>query len=252
MSAFSLIIPAAGKGTRMASPTPKQLLPLGKYPILAYTLFRFLSVPNLKDIIIPTAPDIADAIAKAAGELPFHHPPRIISGGDRRQDSVAAALVELQDTDTPFIAIHDAVRPFFHPEYLSRAFETLENQPEIHGVVAGIPAIHTMKWMRSPTMIEKTIDRARLIQTHTPQIFRKNPLIEAFRHFPDTQMMTDESQAMENQGYSVMMETDTPENIKITMPADRRLAEYLLRQNPWRELFKPMDAVYGLPHRTRV
>jgi 2-C-methyl-D-erythritol 4-phosphate cytidylyltransferase len=47
-----VILPAAGLGTRMAGPQPKQFLALGGLPILIHSLRAFASVPRVSAIYV--------------------------------------------------------------------------------------------------------------------------------------------------------------------------------------------------------
>src|SRR5215831_3741229 len=113
------IIAAAGSGRRMKTDRPKQLLALNGIPIVVHTIRKFDACSAI-DYIIVTAPresveEIADLV-KSAG---FKKSVTVIEGGERRQDSVAMGLQQLQP-GTDIVAVHDGVRPFV-------SFEDIEN-----------------------------------------------------------------------------------------------------------------------------
>ncbi|BDC53186.1 hypothetical protein F183_A55010 (plasmid) [Bryobacterales bacterium F-183] len=67
-SDWSVVIPAAGKGTRLGSSLPKILYPVGGRPILAWLFDLFL--PSISGpIVLVVAPWSKDAVQKAALEL---------------------------------------------------------------------------------------------------------------------------------------------------------------------------------------
>ena len=77
--------------------------------------------------------------------------------------------------------------------------------------------------------VERTLDRAGLWRALTPQMFRYAALCAALDQAIAAQRMpTDESQVIEWTGGRPVLVEGAPTNLKITSPADLRLAEALL------------------------
>jgi 2-C-methyl-D-erythritol 4-phosphate cytidylyltransferase len=119
-----VIIPAAGLGTRMASPSPtksskkspsKQFKELDGVPILVHTLRKFAAVDAVHEIIVALRPDEIEGfrtqIEKQYPDI-LAKPLRFVEGGEHRQDSVASALAHIAADPDDIVLVHDAVRPF--------------------------------------------------------------------------------------------------------------------------------------------
>ena len=79
-------------------------------------------------------------------------------------------------------------------------------------------------------MVGETLDRATLWSVQTPQAFKYDLLLAAYdRAFEDGNYSTDESALVEAIGHPVRIVEGDFENMKITVPADFKLAEALLR-----------------------
>ena len=103
----------------MKTDRPKQSLVLNGTPIIVHTILKFDACSAI-DYVIVTAPresvdEVRDLI-KSAG---FKKAVSVIQGGDRRQDSVAVGLQNLQP-GTQIVAVHDGVRPFVTPEEIDQ------------------------------------------------------------------------------------------------------------------------------------
>ena len=115
----SVIIPAAGLGTRMgrekSGVSRKQFMLLDGAPIPVPTIRKFFRCPSVTEIVISLR---AEDMEWARGLLHPEHPSkpvRFVEGGDSRQESVRNGLASL-GSDTDLVAVHDAVRPFIDPE----------------------------------------------------------------------------------------------------------------------------------------
>src|ERR1700722_2141579 len=108
MSRIAAILPAAGLGTRMGAETPKQFLELDGVPIVMLSLRRIASCELGTDIIVATRGDGSAKIEAAIRGENFSQNVRVVKGGDTRQESVAAALKEVE-AETELVLVHDAV-----------------------------------------------------------------------------------------------------------------------------------------------
>src|SRR5579884_4101871 len=114
----SVILPAAGLGTRMGRSSPekfgtsrKQFMLLEGSPILLHTVRKFVAAPSVTDIVIALRGEDSDWASELIAGERFNKPVRIVHGGDSRQQSVENALGSL-GPDIDLVAVHDAVRPF--------------------------------------------------------------------------------------------------------------------------------------------
>ena len=233
MTRIACIIPAAGLGTRMGAPTPKQFLELDGMPLVIFTLRRLAACKSITDFFLSTRADdvvsLQDKLSKAA----IGRPARVVHGGDTRQQSVANALAQV-DPATEIVLVHDAVRPFVTPEQIDRVIEEARTRG---AAILGIPAIDTVKEVKRASLppdvalITTTIPRERVVLAQTPQAFSYALLRDAFRAAEkDGVVGSDESSLVERFGHEVFVVLGSERNLKITRPADMDLARFYLEQ----------------------
>src|SRR6266481_3350527 len=237
-----VIVPAAGLGTRMASPSAtkakkkalsKQFKELGGVPILVHTLRRFVAAPEVYEIIVALR---KDEIAGFRTQLEKQYPEilnkrlQLVEGGEHRQDSVAHALAAVAADASDLVLVHDGVRPFVTPEIIAQVIAAAQK----HGAaIAGMPAVDTVKQVERTAegaLIKATIPRASVVMAQTPQGFRYDILKKAFDDAAaDGFLGTDEASLIERAGLPVVVVMGSPRNMKITTPADMELAEFYLK-----------------------
>lgn len=224
----SVIIPAAGLGTRMGRTQPekagisrKQFMLLDGSPILVHTLRKFVACPLVTDIYVALRREdlewAEELLRQEAGSKPLH----IVEGGESRQESVENALAKIAP-DTDLVAVHDAVRPFIEPE----AIEAVIQEAMANGAaIVGIVPVDTVKQVHK-NKIRATLPRERLILTQTPQVFHYRLLVEAFKQAREDGFVgTDESSLVERlERVEVSVVPGSDRNIKITKPTDMELA----------------------------
>jgi 2-C-methyl-D-erythritol 4-phosphate cytidylyltransferase len=233
----SVIIPAAGLGTRMGRSAPekegtsrKQFMLLNGSPILVHTIRKFVSSALVTEIVVPLRPDDLHWAEELFTAQQFGKTVRTVEGGESRQQSVENALASISD-DTDLVAVHDAVRPFVERETIEKV---IQEAGETGAAILGIVPVDTVKQVHR-NKVRATIPRERLILTQTPQVFRLSLLREAFEKArADLFIGTDESslvERLEQVEVSVVLGTDR--NIKITKPSDMQLAQlYLTLETP--------------------
>jgi len=237
-----VIVPAAGLGTRMDSPSStkarkkapsKQFKELGGVPILLHTLRKFVAAPEVYEIIVALR---KDEIAGFRTQLEKQYPEilnkrlQLVEGGEHRQDSVASALAAVAADADDIVLIHDGVRPFVTPEIIAEVIAAVQK----HGAaIAGMPAVDTVKQVdrtAEGALIKATIPRASIVMAQTPQGFRYDILKKAFEDAAaDGFVGTDEASLIERSGHPVAVVMGSPRNLKITTPGDLELAEFYLK-----------------------
>jgi 2-C-methyl-D-erythritol 4-phosphate cytidylyltransferase len=232
----SVILPAAGLGTRMGRSAPekagisrKQFMLLNNSPILIHTLRKFASSDLVNEIIVALREeDESWAHDLFRRELPGRAV-RTAIGGETRQESVENALAQVAG-DTELVAVHDAVRPFVERDVIEKV---IREAAETGAAIVGIVPVDTVKQVNR-NKVRATLPRERLVLTQTPQVFRLDLLRRAFEKArQDLFLGTDESSLVERLDQvevSVVLGTDR--NIKITKPSDMELARlYLSLEN---------------------
>jgi 2-C-methyl-D-erythritol 4-phosphate cytidylyltransferase len=230
----SVILPAAGLGTRMGRSVPekagtsrKQFMLLEGSPILLHTIRKFVSSPAVGEIVVALRAEDMEWVRDLLDRESFGKPVRLVEGGDSRQESVENALATL-GPGTELVAVHDAVRPFIEHSVLEKVFTEAE---ENGAAIVGIVPVDTVKQIHR-NKIRQTIPRERLILAQTPQVFRFDLLKQAFaKAREDGFAGTDESSLVERlEQVEVSVVPGSDRNIKITKPSDMDLARLFLAE----------------------
>ncbi len=223
----SVILPAAGFGTRMGGANRKQFLHLDGVPVLVRTIRKFAAAPAVGEIIVAVRPEDQAAVEEMLAKETAGKPVRVVQGGISRQESVENALKTISP-DVELVAVHDAVRPFVDLETIQKV---IDEAARTGAAIVGIVPVDTVKQVHLHK-IRATIPRERLILTQTPQVFRRDILIEAFaRARADQFTGTDESSLVERlDQVEVSVIPGSDRNIKITRPHDLKLAELFLSE----------------------
>ena len=227
----SVILPAAGLGTRMgrekAGTSRKQFMLLEGAPILIHTIRKFLRCPSVTEIVVALrAEDMDWARGLIHNERPVK-PVRVVEGGDTRQESVENALQSLA-ANTDLVAVHDAVRPFIDSELVEKV---IAEAGKVGAAIVGIVPVDTIKQVHK-NKIRATLSREHLVMAQTPQVFRFDLLKRAFASArKDGFTGTDEASLVERlEEIEVHVVQGSDRNIKITKPTDMELARLFLSE----------------------
>lgn len=224
----SVIIPAAGAGQRMGTDIRKPFLELGGEPILFRTVRKMRRIPGVFEVIVALHPDdlprFQDEMWEKAQEAGVE---LAVAGGETRAQSIWNAL-EVVSARAELVAVHDAVRPFVPDDVVMALLSTARKRG---AAVPVVPLQDTPKRIEGDKVIE-TPRRAGLMRVQTPQVFKSDLLIEAYEYRMRTggltEHVTDDSQLVEALGQEVAAVYGHELNMKITSPADLRIAEALL------------------------
>ncbi|MCE9633702.1 MAG: 2-C-methyl-D-erythritol 4-phosphate cytidylyltransferase [Methylophilales bacterium] len=214
-----VIIPAAGRGSRMGGAIPKQFLPLLGKPLIQHTLEVFSKHDLVTEVVVVLAADDED----------FSLPPKcriLHCGGGTRAATVLNALHAIDLAQDDWVLVHDAVRPCLTHAMLDHLFAVL-SEDKVGGLLA-LPLADTLKRGDAGGRVADTVPRDGLWQAQTPQMFRYGLLTQALETL-GTATPTDEAQAVEHLGFAPKLVTGDARNLKVTYPQDLALAELILR-----------------------
>lgn len=220
---LGVAIPAAGTGTRMGG-VRKPFLELCGEPLLLHSLRPFLEHPQVHSVAI------------ALGEEDFLDPPQwigeldsrvlLVRGGASRGESVWAALQALPSW-VELVAVHDAARPLVTRAIIDRCIGEVRGT---RGVVAGWPAVDTLKRVGVGERVAQTLPRDEIWHAQTPQIFPREMIFRAYEEAARAGVSnTDDSALVERVGGEIVMVKGSPFNLKVTRSEDLALAELFLR-----------------------
>ncbi|MBJ7309541.1 2-C-methyl-D-erythritol 4-phosphate cytidylyltransferase [Rugamonas sp. CCM 8940] len=244
---YFALIPAAGVGARMAADGPKQYLSVGGKPMLRHALDAFLASPLIAHTYVVVSPDDGqiDAVLPPAGVTVLR------CGGATRMDSVLNALRALQGAvgEGDMMLVHDAARPGLTPALIAKLIAGVAGHPA--GGLLALPVVDTVKRSTAaeagpgaavgsgsgsgsgpgpgPAKVA-TVPRDGLWLAQTPQMFSYALLARALGAATDASAITDDASAVEALGLSPRLVEGHPRNLKVTLPADIRIAEMYLAE----------------------
>ena len=235
MASFSVILPAAGKSSRFKDPHYKKAFaPLDNRAVWMHSAEKFVNRDDVKQVVLIIAAEDREwfnmKFAANAALLGID----VVLGGAERADSVANALARVKP-DVDFIAVHDAARPCIANEWIDRVFKAAE---ESDAAILAIPVQGTLKRVNQDRSIAETVQRKDLWEAQTPQVFRRQLLLDAYAQRGDL-VATDEAQLVEQSGQRVRIVEGSPINMKITTKADLRLAAQALKAMPKPKILGP-------------
>ncbi len=225
---YALIL-AGGMGSRMNSETPKQYLPLGDYPVVAYTARAFERCALVDKIALVTAPEYTGAMQSSLKAYGITKLCGVYEGGTTRTASCSAGLFCLGCAPQDIVLIHDCARPFVSCELIERCIRAAEQHGAANPV---LPCADALLFSEDGAIMQQPVSREHCYCMQTPQCFRYQGLAEAHRrflHFYASASFADDcSLYAAMTGRPVALVQGAPENFKITTPADPALARALV------------------------
>lgn len=254
-----VLIPAAGSGSRMAgvrveglpaAPRNKTLLPLAGEPLLRHTVRAFHQVAGIAQVRVIAQPeDLAELDGIFADRAGWPRLGPWIVGGPERQDSVRLGLAALQaEPDGPpdRVLVHDGARPLCSPGLIRRILDSLESEA---AAVPVLPIFDTVRSIAGHGTADYgtaghgtaghgrsagVMDRTGLCLTQTPQGFHWHLLWEAHQKAAaEGAVASDDGQLVERLGRALALVPGERRNLKITLPEDLELAEWVHRHPAW-------------------
>ncbi|MDD4954426.1 MAG: IspD/TarI family cytidylyltransferase [Candidatus Omnitrophica bacterium] len=164
------VIVCAGKGKRLGA--DKAAIKLCGAPLFYHTYKLFKGIKEIKQIIIVLRPQnfrLAKTLIKDKRVF-------LVEGGSRRQDSVFAGLLKL-DKSMSHVLIHDGARPFTPRAVIQNVIKNTGKYP---AVICAVKPRDTVK-EAGGSFVKGTLDRNNIAMIQTPQAFRKDLIIKAYK-----------------------------------------------------------------------
>ena len=218
------IILAAGKSERMGGGVDKAFLSLVNKPVVAWSLMAFEKCPDVDRIVLVVRKEqlvASKAVVKMFGISKVF---KIVAGGGKRQESVAAGLAAC-DVDTRYVVIHDGARPLVTPELVSEVVKLVKRSP---AVTVGRPMTDSVKFCEKGTTVTRSVEREKLWAVQTPQAFQLKELRAAYKALGN-RVVSDDCMAVELNGVPVKILSSLKPNIKITTVEYLQLVGALLK-----------------------
>ena len=228
MNGAGLIIPAAGRGTRLGSEEEKALVPILERPMLAWALLAFDGFHEITERVVLVPPGRREIFKeRVLDTVNLEREVDLVDGGEERQDSVVRGLQALTGR-TRWVLVHDAARPLVTPKLIRRILDILY---EGEAVVPALPPRDSIARVGFESWVKSYEDRAQLLSVQTPQGFSLRVL--EFAHEKagnDNHLGTDDASLVLRAKHPISWTEGEAQNIKITYPEDLALAETILRK----------------------
>jgi 2-C-methyl-D-erythritol 4-phosphate cytidylyltransferase len=223
---FAFVL-AAGQGTRIGDPVPKQYIPLAGKPMMFHSIEAVAAVSRVNAVLVVLAPLDRHWGAHDWTAMPEKVEAAFV-GGAHRGESVLNALkhIESRAAKDDWVLVHDAARPCILTELVDQFLDEIGDDP-VGGLLA-MPLADTLKRAEEDTLrVEETVSRAGLWRAQTPQLFRYGILRKGLERKITA---TDEAEAVESLGQAPRLAQGENSNIKVTYAEDLAIAEMILQR----------------------
>lgn len=225
MSKVAVIIPAAGAGKRFGGDVKKPFAQLDGRPVFIRTVELFLNRGDVCQTLLTVSPDDYDVVKEKYAANIMIMGFRLVKGGAERFHSVRLALEQI-DPSAELVCIHDAVRPCVLESWIDKVFDVAR---QAGAAILAAPLVGTIKKVSDAGFIDGTIPRKGLFEAQTPQVFRRDWLMEAYEKLPADAAPTDDAEVVERAGHTVAVVESDRRNLKITTGGDMTLATAILK-----------------------
>ena len=187
---------------------------------------RFNSVTIVDEMILVVSPDRRPEFQRVIDSFEFTKVNRLVDGGSERHLSVWNGISHLSEA-CEIVAVHDAARPMVSSGPHRPCRQAVAR--ECGAVSLAAPIVETLKRADPNQNVTGSVDRSGLWGMQTPQVFRFDWLVNAYKRVVDSgRTVTDEVSALQEAGYPVRLLQNPDWNIKITFPRDLDLAEKMI------------------------
>ncbi len=257
----SVILPAAGSGTRFVSGSPdrnagvasKVELDLGGKPVFMHAVELFRRRRDVGRVVLAVSPTGLEDFRFRWGDKLGFMGVELIAGGEAERWQTVAKALEVVGDEATHVAVHDAARPLTSDALIDRVFSTasrfdavipacdvgstlkcVENYDEPEEDIDPLDAIlgSAGKDTVPVRRVAQTVDRRSLVAVQTPQVFEVGLIRRAYQRIAsgeiDTSTITDDAQLIEAMGEPVYVVEGETSNLKITYPSDAELARAVI------------------------
>ncbi len=224
MPRVSVILPAAGSGSRFGADENKIFADLAGRAVFEVTLAAFARRPDVAQTLLVVSAGDEPRIRADYAQVLAETGTQVVRGGTVRGESVRNALAHVTDT-ADVVAVHDAVRPCVTDAWLDVVFTAAA---QTGAALLACPIHGTIKRVGPDGTITQTVPREGLWEAQTPQAFGREILQAAYAR-ADLANATDDCMLVEAMGHPVTVVPADRRNVKITTPADLAFAAAALK-----------------------
>ena len=215
------LIFAGGAGRRMNTRAkPKQFLELYGKPVIIYTIEHFESHPEVDNIVVVCIEGWINELKHQLRLYGLEKISQIVPGGNMGQDSIYKGLHALSAVcgESDIVLIHDGVRPLINAELISANIATAK---EFGASITVEAATESVVRLGGGGQIAEVPPRAEMYMAKAPQTFRYGLIWDLYKKAHVASIPTiDSAHLCSIYGVEMRSVESTPNNIKITEPAD--------------------------------
>jgi len=222
------IILASGTGERFKGNKPKQFTKLAGLPVIVHTLKVFEQSRSINQIVVVTDRENIESVWEYARQYNIKKIRKVVCGGETRQESSFIGLSCCNASNTDYVFIHDAVRPFIKEKIIKEVYEAVTKHKAVD---TAIPSADTIIKISRDNFIEDIPPRSFLRRGQTPQAFEYNLIKKAHEKALEDNITnaSDDCYLVLRMGYPVYVADGDEQNIKITYPMDLHIADKLFQ-----------------------
>ncbi len=230
---LSVLLAAAGTGSRMGSDINKQYILLKDRPVICYSLDLFESMSIVEEVVIAAHPtELEYCSNQIVSKFGYKKVTHVVAGGPTRQDSVWHGL-QMIAPNKQIVAIHDGARPLMNEALFLSLVEAVQ---QWGAAIPGISARDSLKLVDEKGFVIRSLDRSTVMAVQTPQLFRYSELVKAYEKAWDEGFQaTDDAALYERYIGRVKIVPGDYRNIKITTQEDLIIGESYLERGEMRE-----------------
>lgn len=222
-SDVSIIVVAAGSGSRFGSDVPKQFCCLGGRPVVVRAIERLREALPGSAIAVVISPSERKRWKAVSADYGLEDV-TVADGGASRWESVKNGLAAVPGSAS-VVLVHDGARPLVDAALARRVVAATRKSDGAIPVVAVTDSLR----MLGDGAASVSVDRSRFRAVQTPQGFNARRLAAAYG-LPYSPEFTDDASVMSAAGYdNLLLVEGSVNNIKITNPLDIEIAEIYLR-----------------------
>lgn len=228
----TVVLLAAGSGSRLGSARPKAFVGLAGEALLVHALRAFEAHEAVDSIVLVVPEDWTGPAEVLVDDVGCDKVSSIEVGGPSRAASVQAALAAIVDRRGTAVLVHDAARPIVPESLVDRVLAPLADGWDC--VVPALPVTDTVKRIGADGAVAETLARRELAAAQTPQACRASALHAALRGRSEGELeqVTDDAQAIEEHGGRVLVVIGDARVRKVTTADDLAALEELLAPPP--------------------
>jgi len=215
------LIFAGGTGQRMNTRAkPKQFLELHGKPIIIYTLEHFEVHPEVDEILVVCLDSWIQELRYLLRLYAISKVKLVVPGGDGGDKSIYNGLKTMEKRCSPedIVLIHDGVRPLINEELISASIAKVK---ECGNAITVEAVTESVVRLNGSDRITEVPPRNKMYAAKAPQSFRYGMIWNLYQRAEKDGIRTiDSAHLCSIYGVKMYTVKSTPNNIKVTTPAD--------------------------------